>query len=460
MNTTEVDKKLDFTGIDWSPHSFEDPGGRIFWSRGRLFRALRGRSAQAFQILEKKGLIEKFEEWGLVKTWRADLRIPGYDVVVEHEVLPMGPVVSEWSPSMLFDASSLYCDLSAVLAEHQLQLQDSHGWNIMFRHARPVYVDFASLVPLGANEPWKPLEEWINCFLHPLHMIARRQADYAFYLLGTQNWVSEEAATPYLFRYQHRIMRKLRKLKYRRWEKIRHEGGSASVLKLLEIMKREVSKYQVRNLPTRWSDYSSGFPNPSQTSIDQWNDKQRSVHKILLTLEKGRILDLGCNTGWYSLLAEGMGFDVVAMDMDRHCIDKLYRRAKEQNLRIAAVVASPFWPIIPHGPRFYESLEKRFQADHVLMLALAHHLYFKQGYNVKSIVAIAASLTRKTLILEYVPPADYWIQQWKVPHGIDEYELDVWLAELGKIFRRVEVLPSECSHPSSPVRRSLIVAEH
>ena len=93
------------------------------------------------------------------------------------------------------------------------------------------------------------------------------------------------------------------------------------------------------------------------------------------------------------------------------------------------------------------------------MLALTHHLYFKQGYDVKSIVAIAASLTKETLILEYVPPTDYWVQQWHVPHRVDEYELDVWLAEVGKIFRRVEVVPSECSHPSSPVRRSLIVAE-
>jgi hypothetical protein len=385
--------------------------------------------------------------------------MPGYDVVVEHEILPMGPVVSEWSPSMLFDAASLYCDLSATLAEHQLQLQDSHGWNIMFRNSHPVYVDFGSLVPLGPNEPWKPLEEWINCFLHPLHMIARRQTDYAFYLLGTQNWVSGDMATGYVFYKQYLIMRKLRILKYRRWERIRQKGGPSSVLKLLRIMKQEMSKYRSHDLQTRWSDYALSYPDASEGSIDKWNDKQRSVHQILRTLEKGRILDLGCNTGWYSLLAERMGFDVVAMDTDRQCIDELYKKGKQHDLRITPVVASPFWPIIPHGPRFYDSLENRFQADHVLMLALAHHLYFKQGYTVKSIVATAAAFAKKTLVLEYVPASDYWIQQWKVPHRVEEYELEVWLKELGKIFSRVEVLPSECSHPSSSVRRSLIVAE-
>src|SRR5687768_14190712 len=108
---------VDFGSIDWSPYSFEDPGGRIFWKEGRLFRVLHGRSAQAFLIMEKAGLLEleRLEEWSIVKTWRADFAVEGYEVLVEHGVIPAAPVVSEWSPSMLFDAAMLYCDLSNAL---------------------------------------------------------------------------------------------------------------------------------------------------------------------------------------------------------------------------------------------------------------------------------------------------------------------------------------------------------
>ena len=91
------------------------------------------------------GLVDRIEEWGIVKTWRADCAVPGYDLVVEHAVVAPSPVVSEWSPSMLLDSSLLYCDISAALAERQLQLPDSHGGNIKFNHTRPMYVDFGSV---------------------------------------------------------------------------------------------------------------------------------------------------------------------------------------------------------------------------------------------------------------------------------------------------------------------------
>jgi hypothetical protein len=257
---------VDFTSIDWSPHSFEDPGGRIFWKEGRLFRALHGRSAEAFLMMEKAGLLERLEEWSVVKTWRADFTVPGYEVVVEHEVIPPGPVVSEWSPSMLFDAAMLYCDLSNTLAEHGLQLQDSHGWNIMFRHLRPIYVDFASIVPLGQHEPWMPLYEFINCFLHPLQMIARRQIDYAFYVLGTQNWVSVGQTIPYPSTIQYHLSKKLKLLKYQRWERIRRVGGPRSVKRLTAILKRELAKCGIPRMTTRWSYYADSFPDSRETS--------------------------------------------------------------------------------------------------------------------------------------------------------------------------------------------------
>jgi hypothetical protein len=450
---------VDFTSIDWSPHSFEDPGGRIFSKEGRLFRALRGRSAEAFLMMEKAGLLERLEEWGAVKTWRADYAVPGYEVVVEHEVIPPGPVVSEWSPAMLSDAAMLYCDLSNTLAEHSLQLQDSHGWNIMFRHVRPVYVDFASIVPLGQHEPWIPLDEFINCFLHPLQMSARHQIDYAFYVLGTHNWVSVEQTIPYPSTIRYHLTKRLKLLKYQRWERIRAAGGRRSAKRLIAILKRELAKCGIARMATRWSDYAKGFPSPTETSMNGWSEKQRNVYRILGTLDEGLILDLGCNTGWYSILAEHMGFDVISMDMDRTGIDELYKKAKSNNLKITPVVASPFWPSIPHGPRFYRSLQGRFTADHTLMLALMHHLFFKQGYDVKTIVAGVAAMTRKTLVLEYIPAADYWVQKWNVPHRIDEYDLDVWIEELKKFFSHIDIFPSEHSHQSSPVQRLLIVAK-
>lgn len=458
MNTHDSTEQLDFSNIDWSPHSFEDPGGRLFWKDGRVFRALRGESAKAFCLLEDAGLLDELPQWHIVKTWRSDAQIEGYDLVAEHESLPPSPLVSEWSPEMLRDAALLFCRISERLAAHGMQLQDSHGWNMMFDGATLRYIDFSSIIPLAAGEKWKPINEFINCFLHPLQLIHSHAAEYAFFLLGRDNWVPLEATIPRLNSLQFEWMRRRKQRDYAKLFAINDQGGPDAVMQLVQILRRKIEQCEMVQPHTRWSHYAGALPATDDPPQSDWDDKQRSVAKILSSLTGGTLLDIGCNTGWYSVLAAQLGLRVVSMDTDRTCIDALYRHVKDHQLAITPVVGSFFSPVIAHGPRFYDSLENRFQADHTLMLALVHHLFFKQGYDVSTIVETAAAVTRKTLVLEYVPSDDYWIQQWNVPHRQEDYSLAVWQNELNRFFPSVESFPSERSHESCEVQRTILVA--
>jgi hypothetical protein len=449
----------DFRAIDWSPHSFEDPGGRIFWQDKRLFRALRGKSAKAFINLEHNDLLEELTTWNVVGTKRTDIKIEGFELVVEHDVLPASSLVHEWSPTMLLDAALLFCNLSKNLASVDMQLQDSHGWNIMFHYGNPVYVDFGSIIPILPTETWMPFEEFIHCFLNPLKLISHNQIDYAFYLLGTNNSISLEETIPFISKLQFRLFRKLDKTKYDIWNKfIIIRKGKRSIQKSIDILIKEINKCNISNVITRWSSYSDGFCSPIIQNQSSWNIKQQNVYKILSHLKTGKLLDLGCNTGWYSILAASMGFEVVAMDKDRVCIDSLYKKIKENQLKITPVVSTPFSPILPCSSRFYQSLEQRFICDYTLMLALIHHLFFKQGYSVESIIKIAASFTKKTLIIEYVPIEDYWIKQWNILYRTDEYSLENWIVNIKKYFTDITIFNSEFSHSDSVVDRKIIVA--
>src|SRR5690606_27833646 len=136
-------------------------------------------------------------------------------------------------------------------------------------------------------------------------------------------------------------------------------GGPDAARQLATILRRKVKKCSIPRSPTRWSSYAGSFPQSGADPQPDWNDKQRSVAKILKSLQSGTLLDIGCNTGWYSILAAQLGLSVVSMDTDGTCIDALYRHAKENELNITPVVGSFFSPVIAHGPRFYDSLEKR-----------------------------------------------------------------------------------------------------
>jgi hypothetical protein len=50
--------------------------------------------------------------------------------------------------------------------------------------------------------------------------------------------------------------------------------------------------------------------------------------------------------------------------------------------------------------------------DLVLMLAVIHHLILREQLPLKHIADLCASLTRRWLVLEWVPPADPMYQEW------------------------------------------------
>ena len=77
----------------------------------------------------------------------------------------------------------------------------------------------------------------------------------------------------------------------------------------------------------------------------------------------------------------------MLIDMTLQYCDLSDQLAEAASLRITPIAASRFWPVVPHGQRFYEPLGKRFKADHPLMLTLTHHLFFKQGCELAEVSA-------------------------------------------------------------------------
>jgi hypothetical protein len=448
----------DLHALDWSPHSFEDPGGRVFRKEGRIYRALKGKSFDAFCRLEAAGLLPALVERNIVSANRTELSVDGYEMVVEHELLPSSPLVSEWTTHMLYDVAMLFLEQSEFLAKHGYQFQDSHGWNYMFRSATATCTDFSSIIPFSADEKWKPLDEFLACFWYPLELARFGAPEYAFFLLGTQYSVSAEATSIGSYSLCRWLQRRSTNRLYQRLCRLQNKRGPQSVLEICHVLKSLLVSIRPGIPVTRWSEYSVGFPEPDAHPNGDWNQKQKSVHRVLSGLKPNSLLDIGCNSGWYSVLAEKLGFTCHSMDSDRSCVEQVYMLAKDRQLRITPICATPFRPNASHGPRFYDSLESRFSADVVMLLAVAHHLYFKQGYSPGNIVSLLERFTKSVLILEYVPEDDYWVKRWCCGHSGEEYSEANWIRELKRYFHSVEILPSEYSHISSTVQRKLLIA--
>jgi hypothetical protein len=87
-----------------------------------------------------------------------------------------------------------------------------------------------------------------------------------------------------------------------------------------------------------------------------------------------------------------------------------------EDLAVTALVANIARPTPAAGWRNREqlSLLDRLTGkfDLVLMLAVIHHLILREQLPLKHIAELSASLTRRWLLVEWVPPSDPMYQEW------------------------------------------------
>jgi hypothetical protein len=105
-----------------------------------------------------------------------------------------------------------------------------------------------------------------------------------------------------------------------------------------------------------------------------------------------------------------MHAEVVALERDMAAADRLHRMARDRKLSIQTICADIARPTPAVGWENSESvallarLEGQF--DMVLMLAVIHHLILMEQIPLPAILALMHRLTRRHLVVEWVPVED------------------------------------------------------
>jgi len=176
---------------------------------------------------------------------------------------------------------------------------------------------------------------------------------------------------------------------------------------------RQIANVAGSQSRSQWSEYTQSAKHyqPSDAA-----DKQEFVRNVTQRCGPARVLDIGANTGTYSLIAADAGASVVAIDADAAALEALWTAAAQQNKPITTIVANIARPTPAAGWRNSEqlSLLDRLTGkfDLVLMLAVIHHLILREQLPLGHIADLAASLTTRWLVLEWVPPSDPMYGEW------------------------------------------------
>jgi ribosomal protein L11 methylase PrmA len=136
---------------------------------------------------------------------------------------------------------------------------------------------------------------------------------------------------------------------------------------------------------------------------------------VLLQHHPTRVLDIGCNTGTFSALAARHGSEVVAIDSDISALDRAAEISIAEKLNILTLAVDLDRPTPAAGWDNSETLSFLERAaghfDLVMMLAVIHHLLLQAQVPLDRIASLAHSLTRRHLLVEWVPQTDPMWQQ-------------------------------------------------
>jgi SAM-dependent methyltransferase len=425
LNLPRGDQELELT--------FRDPAGQLLLTTDCALRRIRPEAAEETHAFLASSLREALERSGdLISSRIASPAthpcISSGELWLEHPRIDPISYPWEWTPAQWRAAAELTLRVASQAVAAGWTLKDATPLNILFAGARPILVDVLSFQRRDPHsEVWLAYGQFIRTFLLPL--VAARHLSWPLQatLFARDGYEPGQiySALP-------------------RWRRLTpglldvvtlatlfgRSGGKQSTSKKLpstaepelaaHILQKRIARLgkQIRHTAeperrSQWSRYEQCASHYQSADVEA---KQQFVKQALERCHPARVLDVGANTGTYSLLAASAGADVVALDADSAALEALWRTAALQNKSITALVANIARPTPAAGwkNREHLSLLDRLSGkfDMLFLLAVIHHLILREQAPLEHIAGLCASLTRRWLVLEWVPPADPMYQEW------------------------------------------------
>src|SRR5262245_60501567 len=423
--------------------SFRDPDGRLLVIDDRVLRIVNKTGAANLNAFLASAVAKQFFAAGQL----VGARIPGADsvkllseylrrgswrdeapeAVFEHERIAFPSYPYEWAPEMLNRAGRLTLDLAESALKEGFGLKDATPYNVLFRGPEPVFVDLLSFELRDPLDPvWKPYAQFVRAFLLPLLANKYFGLELKQLFLASRDGLEPEEVYSLCG-----IMHKLRppfltlvsiptwlasksgksgkdQAKIYRERRLGSAEQARYVLdRLFKLLRRRLQSVEPRtDRRSEWTDYVSFNKNHAP---DYLAEKQAFVEEALLEFRPRNVLDVGCNTGYFSRIAARGGAGVVAIDQDPATVGELWREAGAEGLNLLPLVVDLTRPSPSVGwrnrenPSFLARAQGAF--DLVLMLAVIHHMLVCGRVPLDESLRLAGDLTTDFMIGDQVAPA-------------------------------------------------------
>ena len=406
-----------------------DDVGRVFAWNGRIFRAIHPAQVEATRRLLASGLIDHLVKKGLFpRTTEAAYQLPEFELILEHERVPVVTYPYEWSFEMLKAAALAVLEVNKIAATYGYQTKDSHAYNVLFEGNRPKFIDLGSFVsyPEGGTI-WEGYAEFLSQYVYPLtvwrdgnEFLARR------ILAGATN--------PFMpvdsfWLYRHPILRKLpqkrvkqlarasilqcyfrgrstaelkRKIPGKRGEKLAALRKIVPTYRInFDRLRQRVQKLQLSTQATMWENYHISSGLLSAAGRIQPSARFQRIAAIIAELGVESVTELAGNQGVFAryLLECGQVKQVVCTDYESSAVDTLYK-ALADGEAISPAVLNFVRPLVMSST---SAPDQRLRSEAVVALAVTHHLLLTQHEQIDHILQSILPYASRYILLEFMP---------------------------------------------------------
>jgi hypothetical protein len=386
-----------------------------------------------------------------------------------------------WTITQFICVCKFTLNLNKKLLSHGLVLKDMLPENVLFLNSKPVFVDFPSIVFLeqmqsldwlivarGKEDPrlfvFKKM--FIKFMFLPLHIGILNSSSRMHTTLKNKYCNSGNPAP----RFRDIHIKHFRRLSdFQIYFVLMFTLFQLRIGTDAEKLERKTLRY-LAWLENKWkvsdSSYSSYYTQKNEkyeiNSQENWGEKQKNFWAVLHQFKPKTLIDIGANTGWFSILASYMGVDVTSIEVDEPSLDALFQHSQIEGLSITCLV-STFQEIISSKEQDESDSNSRivfpnsrFDHEGVIAFGLVHHLCLGQGIPVSQIMKTLSSICENFLIIEFVELHDEKIDSEKsffpkFEVMKSDYSKELFINLGRKYFKYFVEVPS---HPKS---RSLLI---
>jgi SAM-dependent methyltransferase len=401
------------------PASYRDPSGFVFVQDGIIYRQVNAIYEEDYNLLHSSGLYHELNEkkW-LIEQEEIPNPDPGPDIykILKPRQIDFINYPYEWCFSQYKESALHTLRIQQLSMTYGMSLKDATPFNIVFEGSRPVFIDTLSFEKYDVSKPWVAYRQFCESFLAPLLLAAYHHPDLTRMMLTYPDGIPLEIGAsllPFSSRFkslaslhihlQAGIKGPVNK------SPVKESGFSADKLnRILTHLGNGIGSLQLNKKLSTWSDYYTD----TILQDNYLKEKEEQVSRFINMIPFNSAIDLGSNTGQFALMLVKKGKNVIALDIDPLCVERLYLHTAEKNLKITSLVADLVNPAPSIGWANKErtSLLQRLHADLIMALALVHHLCIGRNLPFDKL-AETFSCMGQYLIIEFVPREDEKVKQ-------------------------------------------------